>query len=67
MCCHTAPTTCCCTGHGHGFAGRRFFSKEEKIEQLKKYAEDLEKELAETKKRVKSLQEDDRDHHCCCS
>ncbi len=66
MCCHHTPTGCCCTGHGHAMGVRRFLSKEEKIDQLRKYAEDLEKELSETKKRIKSLQEDDKNHHCCC-
>jgi len=38
--------------HGHG---RRFLTKEEKIEHLKNYAEELKKEIAAVDERIKEL------------
>lgn len=40
--------------HGHGYR-RRFLTKEEKAEKLKKYAEELKKELAAVEERIKEL------------
>jgi len=40
----------------HGYPrGRRFLTKEEKIERLESYAEELKKELAAVEERVKEL------------
>jgi len=66
MCCqHHAGSGCCCGGHHGGFGGRRFLSKEEKIENLQKYAEGLKKEITEVEKRIAHIKESDKDHHCC--
>ena len=42
-------------GHGHGH-GRRFFTKAEKAEKLKSYAEELKKELKAVEEHIKELQ-----------
>ncbi len=42
-------------GHGHGHR-RRFFSKAEKAEKLKSYAEELRKELTAVEEHIKGLQ-----------
>ncbi len=42
-------------GHGHGYA-RRFFTKAEKVEKLKNYAEELRKELRAVEEHIKKLQ-----------
>jgi hypothetical protein len=42
-------------GHRHGF-GRRFFTKAEKVEKLKSYAEELRKELKAVEEHIKELQ-----------
>ena len=58
---------CCCGqpyrerkheyGHGHGFGHRRrFFTKAEKVEKLKNYAEELKKELIAVEEHIKKLQ-----------
>ena len=56
---------CCCSqphheqkhGHGHGFGHRRrFFTKAEKVEKLKSYAEELRKELIAVEEHIKKLQ-----------
>ena len=60
---------CCCGppyrewkhGHGHGYGHghghrRRFFSKAEKAEKLKSYAEELRKELTAVEEHIKELQ-----------
>ena len=58
---------CCCGqphrewkhghGHGHGFGyRRRFFTKAEKAEKLKNYAEELKKELIAVEEHIKKLQ-----------
>jgi hypothetical protein len=60
---------CCCSapyrerkhGHGHGYGHahghrRRFFSKAEKAEKLKSYAEELWKELTAVEEHIKALQ-----------
>jgi len=50
---------CCCglpyqeREHGHG---RRFLTKAEKVEKLKKYAEELRKELSAVEEHIKELQ-----------
>ncbi|MDH5447848.1 MAG: hypothetical protein OEY24_06610 [Candidatus Bathyarchaeota archaeon] len=57
---------CCCCGqthhgwkhgHGHGYGHhRRFFTKAEKVEKLKGYAEELKKELMAVEEHIKKLQ-----------
>jgi len=56
---------CCCGppyrewkhGHGHGHGHRRrFFTKAEKAEKLKSYAEELRKELTAVEEHIKGLQ-----------
>ena len=42
-------------GHGHRY-GRRFFTKAEKVEKLKSYAEELRKELKAVEEHIKELQ-----------
>lgn len=61
MCCHCG---CGCgthhrgegheKGHHHGY-GRRFLTKAEKVEKLKKYAEELRKELTAVEEHIKEL------------
>jgi len=63
MCCHCV-CHCGCglhhhevrheEGHEHGHA-RRFLTKAEKAENLKKYAEELRKELAAVEEHIKEL------------
>lgn len=55
----------CCYGTVH-FGPRRFLSREEKIEELTRYKESLQKEIAELERRIKRLEEDNKDHNCCC-
>lgn len=44
-------------GHGRGFGHRRrFFTKAEKVEKLKNYAEELKKELIAVEEHIKKLQ-----------
>ncbi|UCG45458.1 MAG: DUF5320 domain-containing protein [Candidatus Bathyarchaeota archaeon] len=44
-------------GHGHRHAyRRRFFTKAEKVEKLKSYAEELKKELKAVEEHIKELQ-----------
>ncbi|MGQ0537260.1 MAG: DUF5320 domain-containing protein [Methanobacteriota archaeon] len=43
----------CC---GTGFGGRRYFTKEERVEWLKEYADELEHELSGVKERLKELE-----------
>jgi hypothetical protein len=56
---------CCCSqlhherkhGRGHGFGHRRrFFTKAEKVEKLKNYAEELKMELIAVEEHIKKLQ-----------
>jgi len=56
---------CCCGqphhewkhGHGQGYGHRRrFFTKAEKVEKLKGYAEELKKELMAVEEHIKKLQ-----------
>ena len=54
---------CCCSQphheqkRGHGFEHRRrFFTKAEKVEKLKNYAEELKKELIAVEEHIKMLQ-----------
>jgi len=41
--------------HREGYHHRRFFTKAEQLEELKKYAEDLRKELAAVEEHIKEL------------
>jgi len=48
---------CGCGMHGHGNEyRRRFFSKAEKIEKLKGYADELKKELKAVEEKIKEMQ-----------
>ena len=49
--CGCKPSTCCHGGHH----GRRFLTKQEKIEQLEDYAEELKKEITAVEERIKEL------------
>jgi hypothetical protein len=42
-------------GEGHGY-GRRFFTKAEKLEKLKSYAEELKNELKGVEEKIKEMQ-----------
>jgi hypothetical protein len=42
-------------GEGHGYR-RRFFTKAEKVEKLKNYAEELKKELKAIEEKIKEMQ-----------
>jgi len=44
-----------CLGHGHHFR-RRFLTKEEKVERLKRYAESLKKELSAVEEKLEKIQ-----------
>ena len=44
-----------CYGSGYGFGARRYFTKEEKTEWLKEYADDLENELKAVKERLEEI------------
>jgi hypothetical protein len=54
---------CCCGrpyrewkhGHGHRYR-RRFFTKAEKVDKLKSYAEELRKELKAVEEHIKEIQ-----------
>jgi hypothetical protein len=48
---------CGCGGRHdhHGYRGRRFFTKEERVKDLGEYAEDLRKELAAVEEQIKEL------------
>ena len=46
-----------CRVCGHGFGGRRYLTKEEKLEWLEEYQSDLEKELAGVKERMQELKQ----------
>lgn len=49
--------SCGCGMHGHGHEHRRrFFSKAEKIEKLKNYADELKKELKAVEEEIKEMQ-----------
>ena len=53
MCCH-----CCCGPRHHEEErghGRRFLTKAERLEELKKYAEELRKELVAVEEHIKEL------------
>lgn len=48
---------CCCGIHGEGHGYRRhFFTKAEKIEKLKNYAEGLKNELKAVEEKIKEMQ-----------
>jgi predicted transcriptional regulator len=51
----TESCGCGCHDESHGHHKRRFLTKEEKIEKLQKYAEELEKELAAVQEHIKEL------------
>jgi predicted transcriptional regulator len=46
---------CGCHEESHGHHKRRFLTKEEKIEKLQKYAEELQKELAAVQEHIREL------------
>ena len=48
---------CCCgsDGHDHDHGPRRMLTKAEKVEKLKKYAEELKKELAAVEENIQEL------------
>ena len=46
----------CNCGTGYGHSARGFLTKEEKIEMLKEYQEDLENEAKGVKERIKELE-----------
>ncbi len=46
---------CGCNHHGHGQFRRRFITKEEKIQKLESYAENLKNELAAVQEHIKEL------------
>ena len=48
--CNCKTSTCC-----HGSPGRRFLTKQEKIEQLENYAEELKKEITAVEERIKEM------------
>jgi hypothetical protein len=52
---HEDPCGCGMHGHGHEHR-RRFFSKAEKIEKLKNYADELKKELKAVEEKIKEMQ-----------
>jgi len=52
---HESRCGCGMHGHEHGYR-RRFLTKAEKSEKLKKYAEDLKKELKAVEEKIKELQ-----------
>ena len=52
---HHHGCQCGCGGHG-GFV-RRYISHQEKLEELKRYKDDLEKELAGVTERIAELEE----------
>ena len=59
MCCETNNNESCAGTHhvccGHMPGHRRFLSREEKIELLEKYRNDLEKEIEGVKQRIEEL------------
>jgi len=52
---HTEDCGCGESHHGHKRFGRKFLTKEEKIQRLESYAEDLKKELSAVQERMKEL------------
>jgi hypothetical protein len=48
------PCGCGMHGYGHGYR-RRFFTKAEKVEKLKSYAEELENELKAVEEKIKEM------------
>ena len=58
-CCYGQPHREWKHGHGHVYGyghRRRFFTKAEKVEKLKGYAEELKKELMAVEEHIKKLQ-----------
>jgi hypothetical protein len=49
------PCGCGMRGEGHGYR-RHFFTKAEKIEKLKNYAEELKNELKAVEEKIKEMQ-----------
>lgn len=52
---HESYCGCGVHGEGHGYR-RRFFTKAEKVEKLKNYAEELKKELKAIEEKIKEMQ-----------
>jgi hypothetical protein len=52
---HGGYCGCGMHGHEHGYR-RRFFSKAEKIEKLREYAEELKKELKAVEEKIKEIE-----------
>ena len=46
---------CCSNGHTQGHGHRRLLTKAEKVEKLKKYAEELKKELAAVEEHIQEI------------
>ena len=50
MCC------CCCRGGDHhGYRGRRFYTREERVKDLEEYADELKKDLAAVEEQINEL------------
>lgn len=47
---------CNCSGCGCGFVGRGFLTKEERVEMLKEYKENLDQEAKAVAERIKELE-----------
>jgi hypothetical protein len=52
---HEDHCGCGMHGEGHGY-GRRFFTKAEKLQKLKSYAEELKNELKGVEEKIKEMQ-----------
>ena len=52
---HEDPCECGMHGDGHGYR-RRFFTRVEKVEKLKSYAEELKNELEAVEEKIKEMQ-----------
>jgi len=55
MCCYCGCRPWEDRKHGMEWLGRRFLTKEEKIERLESYAEELKKELSAVQEQIKEL------------
>lgn len=56
----TMATYCCGPGAGGSFYGRRYWTREEKLEWLKEYADELEAELKGVRERLAELKKEER-------
>ncbi len=63
MCCCCRDRIDCCDG-GSSSRRRRFFTREEKIERMNNYIEDLENELEAARKQLDDLKSGE--DVCCC-